>query len=217
MIHNMKRSIQRGLLVLLPALTLGLGCASSSAPVRFSQEWPGAARDYEETSQQWTRRGVLRAPLKNQASQLMEVYATYLSTDWRASYVDRQSKLQKLSSARRVELEGEQKETAAKQHEVELLITTYYPQHNDLHRERSIWHVALVDDSGNEIAAQNVERDRRPREVVSAEFENFGDFAEAYRVTFPAEPAILKGKKFSLRVSSSLGMVEVEWVAQKSS
>ena len=117
MIHNMKRSIQRGLLVLLPALTLGLGCASSSAPVRFSQEWPGAARDYEETSQQWTRRGVLRAPLKNQASQLMEVYATYLSTDWRASYVDRQSKLQKLSSARRVELEGEQKETAAKQHE----------------------------------------------------------------------------------------------------
>ncbi|MCP4446698.1 MAG: hypothetical protein GY811_15330 [Myxococcales bacterium] len=208
------RFIGLGCLVLAPSFAVGIGCTHTAERVRFTQEWPGTAGDFEETSEHWTRRGVLRAPLEDQASQLMEVYATYLSTDWRASYVDRQCKLQRMSGERRLELEGEHQESAAKQHEVELLVTTYHPQHNDLHRERSIWRISLVDDSGNEISAQSVERDRRPREIVSAEFDNFGDFAEAYRVVFPAEPAILEGKKFSLRVSSSLGIVEVEWIAQ---
>ncbi len=201
---------------ILLALSLASGgCGSVDEPVRFSAEWPATSSDFEETSSRWTRRGVLRAPLDQQASQLMEIYATYLSTDWRAAYVERQATLQKLSTQRKAVLLGEQQETAKKHHEFELLITTYHQRHNDLHRERSIWRVTLVDDQGNEIAAEQVKRDRRPREVIAAEFENLGDFAEAYVARFPAAAGILSGKKFSLRVASSLGMVEVDWVSKK--
>jgi hypothetical protein len=212
----MKRIINTiGAPLLLVVFLTAAACGSVDEPVRFSTDWPATSSDYEETSSQWTRRGVLRAPLAQQASQLMEIYATYLSTAWRAAYVARQANLQKLNGSRKAELEGEQQETAKAHHEVELLITTYHQQHNDLHRERSIWRVTLVDDQGNEIVAEKVERDRRPREVIAAEFEHFGDFAEAYIAKFPATPQLLSGKKFSLRVASSLGMVEVDWVSKK--
>lgn len=192
-----------------------LACGSVDEPVRFSTDWPAKSTDFEDISSRWTRRGVLRAPLAQQANQLMEIYATYLSTDWRAAYVDQQAGLQKLSPARKDELVGEQQASAKSHHELELLITTYYPEHNELHRKRSIWRVTLVDDQGNEIAAEQVARDRRPREIIAAEFENFGDFAEAYVARFPAVPELLSGRKFSLRVASSLGMVEVDWVSKK--
>tara|TARA_R110002096_G_scaffold299503_3_gene494086 strand:- start:54898 stop:55536 length:639 start_codon:yes stop_codon:yes gene_type:complete len=210
---NLARNIR--LSVILTAAFFSASCGSVDEPVNFSTEWPTKSPGYEEAATRWTRRGVLRAPLEQQASQLMEIYATYLSNDWRAAYVERQSKLQKLNGPRKAELAGQQQQTALAHHEVELLITTYYQRHNDLHRKRSIWRVTLVDDQGNEIVAEEVERDRRPREVIAAEFEHFGDFAEAYVAKFPAAPELLSGKKFSLRVASSLGMVELDWVSKK--
>ena len=83
-----------------------------------------------------------------------------------------------------------------------------------MHRDDSIWRVALIDANGNETLAKSIERDRRPRQLIGAEFDNFGDFAEAYRVTFPYSTELLEGHQFSLRMSSSLGTLEVDWVAQ---
>ncbi len=211
----MRKLRHRPFLGTILALALTSACGAAPERVRFTSEWPTKASNYEDTAIRWTRQGVLRAPLSQQASQLMEVYATYLSTEWRAAYVNRQARLQKLSETRTEELATQQQEVAKTHHELQLLVTTYYSQHNDLHRERSIWRVILIDGNGNEVAAESVERDRRPREVISADFENFGDFAEAYTVRFPHTPALLTGESFSLRVSSSLGMIELDWVAQK--
>lgn len=202
------------IVLLASAAFLSASCASPAKPVRFSDNWPSQVDSYENTARSWTRRGLLRASLADQASQLVEVYATFLSTEWRAAFVERQSKLQKLSPSSKSSLASAQRKIASEVHVVQLLVTTYHPQHNDLHRDKSMWRVSLVDSEGNEIPAQKIEKDRRPREVIAAEFRNFGDFAEAYQVTFPHAPELLQGKTFALRMGSSLGSVEVNWTSE---
>ena len=110
---NLARNIR--LSVILTAAFFSASCGSVDEPVNFSTEWPTKSPGYEEAATRWTRRGVLRAPLEQQASQLMEIYATYLSNDWRAAYVERQSKLQKLNGPRKAELAGQQQQTALAQ------------------------------------------------------------------------------------------------------
>jgi len=197
--------------ILVAAAFLMTACGSPAKPVRFSDAWPDKVSSYESTSKSWTRRGLLRASFADQGSQLVELYATFLSTEWRAAYVERQTKLRKLSPGSRDSLEQDQKKLASQGYVVELLVTTYHPSHNDLHRDGSIWRVSLIDGNGNEIAAEKVEKDRRPRELIAADFRKFGEFAEAYQVTFPRAPELLTGKSFALRMGSSLGTVEVDW------
>lgn len=198
-------------LLLFALLTSLAACGSSPQPVHLTEEWPANVDSYRDVTDRWTRHGILRASFSDQGSQLLEVYATFLSSEWRAAYVERQAKLQTLSAASRKELEDAQRAIAAENHQVKLLISTYHPQHNELHRERSIWRVVLVDDAGNEIAVSSIEKDRRPRQLIAAEFDNFGDFSEAYIASFPHEAALLRGKAFSLRVTSSLGTVQLGW------
>lgn len=198
--------------LLLPLVALLLAsCFQQAKPVHFTNDWPNEVSPYDATTKAWTRRGLLRASLSEQGSQLLELYATFLSTEWRAAYVGRQAELQKLSEDSRSSLEQEQRKRASEGYVVKLLVSTYHPEHNDLHRDRSIWRVALIDSDGNEIPAESIEKDRRPRQLIAAEFENFGDFAEAYQVTFPHSPELLQGKEFALRIGSSLGTVEVNW------
>ena len=206
-------TLRPALLVVLTAAAalLVASCAQNARPVRFSDAWPDKVDSYESTAKSWTRRGLLRASFSEQGSQLVELYATFLSTEWRAAYVQRQAKVRKLSNDSRKSLEEDQRKIAADGYVVELLVTTYHPSHNDLHRDGSIWRIALVDGDGREIQAAKIEKDRRPRELIAADFKHFGDFAEAYSVTFPRSPELLQGKVFALRMGSTLGSVEVNW------
>ena len=47
-------------------------CGSTPDPVRFTTEWPAATEEYEDVTSRWTRRGLLRAPIANQGSQLLD-------------------------------------------------------------------------------------------------------------------------------------------------
>jgi hypothetical protein len=200
-------------LLSLVALLLA-SCFQQAKPIRFTDDWPKQASPYDATTKAWTRRGLLRASFSDQGSQLLELYATFLSTEWRAAYIGRQAQLQKLSKSSRNALEEEQRKRASEGYVVELLVSTYHPEHNDLHRDRSIWRIALIDSEGNEIPAEKIEKDRRPRQLIAAEFDKFGDFAEAYRVTFPRNAELLQGREFALRIGSSLGTVEVNWESE---
>lgn len=204
----------RLLLISLASALVFVSCSQSAKPVRFSNDWPDKVNTYEVTSKSWTRKGLLRASYADQGSQLVELYATFLSTEWRAAYVERQTEIRKLSPGSRETLEQDQRKIAAEGHVVELLVTTYHSSHNDLHRDGSIWSLALVDGDGKEIPAIKIEKDRRPRELIAADFRHFGDFAQAYRVTFPHSPELLEGKVFALRMGSALGSVEVNWISQ---
>lgn len=194
-------------------LSLSLAaCSGSSAAIHFSGQWPKGESDYEEVTDAWTRRDVLRASMAQQKSQLIELYATFLAPEWRDAYVRQQAHLRRLNDTARHELEEQHRKADSQYYEVQLLVTTYHHSHNDLHRgENSMWRVALIDEDGAEIPAERVERDRRPRQQIAAEFPDFGDFAEGYRAYFPRASDLWEGDSFALRVSSSLGAVEVEW------
>jgi hypothetical protein len=206
-----------GFLNLLRACVLSLllptlACTGSHSSIHYSNDWPSGESDYEDVTAAWTRRDVLRAPMAQQKTQLIELYATFLSPEWRHAYVRQQARLRRLNKQARAALEAEQRKADSEFYEVQLVVTTYHHSHNDLHRgENSMWKVALIDQDGKEIPAARVEKDRRPRQQIAAEFPKFGDFAAGYRAYFPKDSDLLAGSHFAMRVSSSLGAVEVFW------
>lgn len=205
--------------ILCASVLIAAGCGNQT--VRFSESWPTAhpegdtASLYEETTEAWTRRGTLRAGTRDLGSQLLEVHATFLAPQWRQASWARQCDVQRLGASSKEALQKEHQEKLATSYQAKLIVTTYYPEHNELHRESSIWRIVLLDERGTEVEASLIEKDRRPREIIKAEFPHFGDFSQAYLVTFPKTTALLRGKRFALRLSSTLGVVDLEWIAAK--
>jgi hypothetical protein len=188
-------------------------CATAPGPVAFTSEWPAEAADYVETTRDWTRRGTIRQGY----DQVLDLSATFKSTAWRAAYVDRRMTSERLPEDERpILVEGERK-ADAQYYEFELLVATYEHDENDLQKgEKSIWRMVLVDDRGIEIEPASVQRDRRPFEIIRSEYPHLDDVAVAYIARFPKQTDVLAdgAKKFSLKMSSARGVVELVWLAQ---
>ena len=171
---------------------------------------PKKPGEYEQVHDEWTRRAVIQAF----DQQVLEVFATFKSPAWRAAYVAQNAKIQKLSAEGQKALTTKQTEAAAETHELHLLVTTWDSDENDLHKgEKSVWTLALRDDQGSLIEPASIERDKRPLQVIRAEYPNMGDFATAYVVRFPPTLEILRqgAKQFSLTMASPRGSVELVW------
>lgn len=188
-----------------------LGACATTGPVSLSGAWPQTPGSYGEVQRAWTRHGSIR----DGYDQVLSVHATFKSPAWRAAYVEHMARNQRLpGNERQMLVEQSQKAVSEGPYEVELLVTTYDWRENDLNKgERSIWRIALVDDRGNEVEPVSIQRDRRPREVVRAEFPDLDDFAVPYIVRFPRTIEVLRpdARKFSLKMASSRGAVELVW------
>jgi hypothetical protein len=91
---------------------------------------------------------------------------------------------------------------------------TWDRRENDLDRgERSVWRVVLVDSEGHEHAATEIRRDKRPDQVIRAEFPAFDDFSRAYIARFPKDAVILGPgvAHVGLRLSSTRGAIDLSW------
>jgi len=199
-------------LVLAIALVLA-GCPKPPGPVPLGGEWPATAGDYDDTTAAWTRRGQIRADYQ----QVAEVFATFKSPAWRSAWVARRASRGKLSDASRAELLEAERADDAEAWEVELVLTTWDKRENDLDRgDRSVWRVTLVDADGKELAPIEIERDRRPNNIIRSEFPGFGDFSEAYIARFPKEARVLGPgvDKIGLRLSSTRGGIELWWASR---
>jgi hypothetical protein len=185
-------------------------CAGSQA-VDLSPAWPERAADYDDAYRAWTRHGTIRSGYE----QVLDLHATFKSPAWRAAHVDYLATKQNLSPEARQRLQAEQIKVAEQEpYELQLLVTTNDFRQNDLHRgERSIWRLALVDDRGNQVEPIEVKRDRRPIDVIRAEYPDMGDFATAYIVRFPRTVEVLRpdASKFSLEMASVRGGVDLVW------
>jgi hypothetical protein len=191
---------------------LMFGCGSGAAgPVSLDGTWPEQPESYRDVHEQWTRHGALR----EYPSIVLEVYATFKSPAWRAAHAGYLAERRSMSNAARaVLLEQTRQVSDSEPYEVQLLVTTNDRRENDLTRgKRSVWRVVLVDAQGNEIEPLSIERDRRPREVIRAEFPDLGDFAEAYVARFARDVALLgpDATQFSLKMGSARGGVELIW------
>ncbi len=196
------------MLVLLSLMLIA--CASKPQVVDMSGTWPESPGGYHDTTSAWTRHGVVR----DFPDQLIEVFATFKSPEWRAAQVAHIAELRDLDPASYEGLVTEAQTESQGQYEIVLLVSTHDRAENNLDRgDRAAWQVELIDSEGNRMVPVDIERDRRPREVVRAELPHMNDFATSYILRFPRTYELLgpNSNKVLLRVSGSRGAVELVW------
>ena len=199
--------------------TLGLlvaaSCGDHIGPVPLLATWPASVKNdnYEAVTAEWTRTAKLHSGYQEAA----RIDATFKSPTWRLAQVDRNAKLQGLGDADRAEMLQRAHDDDDKFYEVEIVLTTWERRMNDLDRlAKSVWQISLFDDQGHRIAATKIDRDRRPKQVIAADFPASNDFSQAYLVYFPKLIPLLgpSTHQVRLRASSSLGALDVTWDAQ---
>jgi hypothetical protein len=197
---------------LLPALVLLAACGAPAHPIAFSDAWPTRVARFDDVTDAWTR----TVRMRNGYEESLTLQATFKSPEWRAARIARDVGYAHMSDAAATDLVGKEQAALADHYEVELIVTTWERRENDLDRgERSVWHVSLVDDDGTEVAPIEIVRDKRPREVLMADFPEFGDFAVAYVAKFPKKTDLFRAgaKKVALHMWSARGGVELAWDA----
>ena len=199
-------------LALAVALSVAGGCGGTAA-VGFSEQWPNESGDYRDVTADWTRHAELNAGYQ----EALVVDATFKSAEWRAASIERTVRLGGLDGTQRAALTQQAQKDLAEHYEVQLLVTTWDRRENDLHRgPKSVWKVVLIDDAGVAIEAASIERDRRPENVLRAEYPALGDFSQAYVAKFPRRVELMRpgAKRFALRIWGARGAVEMAWRAR---
>jgi len=200
----------------LGLFVLGLsGCGGPQAKRCLSGEWPQLAEDYEATTDAWTS----KTGLRDQYQEILELAGTFKSPQWRAARANRDAYFRGVEGAAREQLMTQAHAETAGPYEVELMVTTWDRRENDLDRgKKSVWHIALVDEQGNEIEPLEIVKDKRPAHVIRADFPAFGEFATGYIARFPNDPSkpVLgaSSQRVRLRMSSPRGGVWLTWTAQ---
>lgn len=204
--------------VLGSGFAVACGGGGTGEPVELSSAWPQKTGDFEEVNEKWTRHGRdnkgLGGKERARLEQTIDVYATFKSPEWRAAWIAHQREKHRLSAAAVRELTEKVRKEDAERYEVALLVATHDRRSNDLQKgTRSTWRVVLVDESGTEIVASQIKRDRRPAVEIAAEFPNMGDFHEPYVALFPRSVDLLRpeARRFQLKVTSYQGGVVLEW------
>ncbi|ACY17594.1 hypothetical protein [Haliangium ochraceum] len=198
--------------LLLALVLVAAACGpKASGAADMDGTWPTTPGDYDEVHERWTR----HAQLNDYGTLLLDVYATFKAPPWRAAHAEYMAEQQGMSNAARTAYLAQEREISESEpYEVQLLVATNDRRENDLQKnQRASWRVVLVDAQGNELAPLSINRDRRPREVIRAEYPQLSDFAEAYVVTFPRDHALLgaDASHFALRIGNARGSVEMLW------
>ena len=194
-----------------PLLVLA-ACGAPAHTIAFSDNWPTRVARFDDVTDAWTR----TVKMRNGYEESLTLQATFKSPEWRAARIAREVGYAHMSDAAATDLVGKEQAALADHYEVELIVTTWERRENDLDRgERSVWHLALVDDDGTEVQPIEIVKDKRPREVLLADFPEFGDFAIAYIAKFPKKTDVFRNgaKKVSLHMWSARGGVELAWAA----
>ena len=193
-------------------LAFGIACTGTPPPVRLTEEWPAKVNEYDDVARDWTRSAILRG----QYQQVLELYGTFKSPDWRAAHAERDAEHRGLAGEARDQLLAQAQADMAGPYEVELLVTTWDRRENDLDRgKRSVWRVVLIDDQGHEIEPLEIVKDKRPTNTLRADFPVVRDFATAYVARYPRTTPVLGPgvHRVRLRMSSVRGGVELAWQA----
>lgn len=187
-----------------------IACSGAAPRVRLTEDWPATAGDYEDVTEEWTR----KARLRGQYQEALELAATFKSPDWRAAHAAKDADARGLVGEARAQRFAQAQAEAAGPYEIQLMVTTWDRRENDLDRgKKSVWRLAILDSQGKEIEPLEIVKDKRPAMTLRAEFPAHGDFSTAYIVRFPRTAALLgpNAKQIRLRMSGERGGVEVVW------
>jgi hypothetical protein len=195
------------------AASLSGGCVEKQVTVDFSEtprDYLG--KDYERVYERWTRHQ--QAFLD--ADVALEVWATFKSWDFREAYIERYAEVYGLSDADEKTLRAAQQDVVHAAYEFHVTAQASNYKWNDLEKASSAWRASLVDALGHELAPEYIKVVKLPDAYESAFFPHRTPFTKTYAVRFtvPSDASGFLGPKsgaLTLRLSSPIGRVELEW------
>ncbi len=170
------------------------------------------AKDYSRLLWRWTRSG----RVVKQLDTALKVKATFFAPDYRAAYLARYAQMFKLPQQKRAALAAELAKSWGERYTFVFGAATHDFKWNDFHRKHSIWRVALVNDRGEQVDAQSLERVRRSP-TWDVFYPYLEPFYQLYRVRFPRQladgrPLFPAGtRKVILRFAGPLGSTDLLW------
>jgi hypothetical protein len=189
------------------------GCAEQKTVTVDFSETPRdyVGKDYERVYDRWTR----HQTAFQDADVALEVWATFKSWDFREAYIERYAEIYSLSQADEDILRDSQRKILAEAYEFHVTAQASNYKWNDLEKTDT-WRVTLVDALGHEIAPEYVRIEKLPDAVESVFYPKRTPFTKSYAIRFvpPADKGGFEGTKsgaITLRISSPIGRVEVEW------
>jgi hypothetical protein len=194
---------------------LNLACGTPKPVLVDFSETPRdyVAKDYERVYERWTRHQ--RVLLDTDVA--LEVWATFKSWDFREAYVERYAGTYSLSDADRGALRQAQLEAFHRAYEFHITAQSTNFKWNDLEKANSAWRASLVDALGHELAPEPIKVVKLPDAYESQFFPAKTPFTKTYSLTFliPAggagDFAGIKSGSVTLRISSPIGRVELDW------
>jgi hypothetical protein len=201
--------------LLLGAALLAFGCSRTRAVSLAEGPREYVPFDYDQLLKRWTRTESLVALAE--LDDLLTVTSTFESWDFRWAYVVRYAEDYRLGvEQRRVLLESTLAETR-KQHQ--FFVALYGPNRrwNDLSKKNSAWVVRLIDDKGNETAAEEIQAIPRPGAIERTYFPYTNVWRQAFRLKFPShhgdgKPTIAPDATwFGLRFAGAQGHQDLIW------
>jgi hypothetical protein len=166
-------------------------------------------KDYEHVYHLWTRHETV---FKDEDVAL-EVWATFKSWDFREAYIERYAEIYGLSEPDEKTLRDAQREEAHAAYEFHVTAQATNYKWNDLEKASSPWRATLIDALGHELAPEYVKVVKLPDAYESAFFPAKTPFTKTYAIRFAAGAGFEGGKSgaLTLRLSSPIGRVELEW------
>jgi hypothetical protein len=196
------------------ACALAGGCVQQKAVAVDFSETPRdyVAKDYERVYDRWTR----HQQVFQDADVALEVWATFKSWDFREAFIERWAEVYSLSEPDEAKLRESQRQILSEAYEFHVTAQSSNFKWNDLEKDSSAWRVRLVDALGHELSPEYVRVVKLPDAYESAFFPLKTPFTKTYGIRFavPGDASAFVGPKsgaITLRISSPMGRIELEW------
>jgi hypothetical protein len=195
-----------------------VGCASfHPRQVDFTDAAKNyGVKDYPAVYDTWTR----HAKLVQETGTVMEIWATFMSWDFRQAYLAKYAKVYDLPGDEYKDIAKSQKEEADDGYEIHLVAQSTSDRWNDLERKNSAWSIALLDGTGAVLSPSSIKVEKLPEIYESSFFPNRTPFSRTYKLRFvnPKEGGKVfvgpRSRRMILRIDSPVGKVEVVWEAR---
>jgi hypothetical protein len=198
----------------LAVTLLLIGCGSSN--VRVSLETPARpppASEYVDELKKWTRSGHLLSDF----DEALTVNATFRSPEFRAAYAEKWLKVYRIGPDEEARTRERLMSEAADTWEFHIESSAHRWELNDFSSKKSIWRLALVDDTGREVTPKEVLSTTSRRELEMEFYPYANIFSRGWTVRFPK--TLLDGtplagpntKTLTLRFAGPMGVIDLAW------
>lgn len=195
---------------------LAAACQPKAPLVSFHQvsKLPNA-RAYRRILSRWTRHEVIT--IIEDFNTTARIYATLHAPEFNAAYAAKRRQMFRLTDREVDQLRSKLAETWKSSYPFVLALATHKRDWNDLESDDSHWRLHLLNDHGETVTPNSVERHKRVTDIDKDLFPFVDHFYQLYLVRFPK--ALPNGtpltnsqtKQLTLQVSGPLGRTELKW------